>query len=105
MWDKINEPSISREHCELMIVSNEVFIKDLNSKYGTNILIQNKMFKFIDNSPIAIEIGRSLISFYLEKKNLLKQLLCCKKNIEQGNYEEINKKGINFEEGYIIKTM
>ena len=26
-----NEPSISREHCELMIVSNEVFIKDSNT--------------------------------------------------------------------------
>lgn len=87
-----------------------MYIKDMSSKFGTGILMQNKNFQILDDSPIGFQLGRSLITFYQTPKNnsICKCFNKKKKEINNNvNNDEFyfneNKKCINYEMGYIIK--
>ena len=108
---RLVDNTISRMHSVLTVANNKLYIKDMNSKFGTGILLQkNKNFQFCDNNPISFQFGRSILTFcQYNKKNCFCQ--CFNKNnnkneINNGNddfYINENKKYINYENGYNIK--
>ena len=106
---KLEDNTISRLHSVITIYNNKLFIKDMSSKFGTGILLQNKCFQFLDENPISFQLGRSLVTFYQTlKKNNFCNCFCNKnqKNNEENNdefYFNENKKCINYESGYTIK--
>ena len=107
---KLNDNTISRFHSTISIYNNKIYIKDMYSKFGTGILLQNKNFQLCDEFNISFQLGRSLITFYQSlKKNCFCKCFCSKKNknyvSDKGSnfYIEENKKCINYESGYIIK--
>lgn len=108
---RLIDNTISRLHSVIKICNNKIYIKDMSSKFGTGILLQNKNFQICDQNPISLQLGRSLISLYqsLKENNFCK---CFKKkrnviNNDEKNedfYINENKKSINYESGYIIKN-
>ena len=108
---RLVDNTISRMHSVLTVTNNKLYIKDMNSKFGTGILLQkNKNFQFCDNNPISFQFGRSILTFcQYNKQNCFCQ--CFNKNnnkneIKNGNddfYINENKKYINYENGYNIK--
>ena len=106
---KLIDNTISRFHSVITINNNKIFIKDMSSKFGTGILLQNKNFQIIDENPISFQLGRSLITLYQSLKNNCFCKCFNKKNNDinnEGNHEfyyNENKKGINYESGYIVK--
>lgn len=107
---KINDNTISRFHSIITINNKKIYIKDMISKFGTGILLQNKNFQICDNNVISFQLGRSLLTFYQSLKNS-SFCKCFNKKKNVINYEETdedfyineNKKYINYENGYIIK--
>ena len=106
---KLMDNTISRLHSIITVYNNKIYIKDMYSKFGTGILLQNKNFQFCDENTISFQLGRSLLSFYQTNK---KSCLCkcfSKKSSEidiekdEEFYIRENKKFINYESGYTIK--
>ena len=107
---RLEDNTISRVHSILTVKDNKLFIKDMSSKFGTGILLQNPNFSFFDNNPISFQFGRSIITFcqFIRTNNLCK---CFNKNSdkkemqEESNdfYVKENKIFINYENGYNIK--
>ena len=54
---RINDISVSRTHAQLSLVNNKIFIKDLKSKFGTLVLIQQPYE--ITQKPVCLQIGRT----------------------------------------------
>ena len=107
---RLEDNTISRIHSALTVKDNKLYIKDMSSKFGTGILLQNNNFPFYDNNPISFQFGRSVITFcqFIKTNNLCK---CLNKNSNKNaNQEENsdfyineNKIFINYESGYNIK--
>ena len=107
---KLEDNTISRIHSVLTVNNNKLYIKDMNSKFGTGILLQNNNFPLIDNKTISFQFGKSIITFcqFIKKNSLCN---CFNKNlnrIEDNNenndfYINENKIFINYEKGYNIK--
>ena len=107
---KLEDNTISRIHSVLTVNNNKLYIKDMNSKFGTGILLQNNNFPLIDNKTISFQFGKSIITFcqFIRKNSLCK---CFNKHlniIEDNNekndfYINENKIFINYEKGYNIK--
>ncbi len=99
----INDISISRKQCEFIINYNgDVILNDLNSKFGTLILIQNKILPILKNQKLNIQIGRTFINFEIKEKFSL--FNCCNvseinlfKSYDQFNKINLNKKNIKIE--------
>ena len=108
---RLVDNTISRIHSALTVTNNKLYIKDMNSKFGTGILFQNNNnFQFCDNNPISFQFGRSIITFcQYNKQNCFSK--CFKKNDNKNEncedntnfYINENKKCINYENGYNIK--
>ena len=108
---RLVDNTISRIHSVLTVSNNKLYIKDMNSKFGTGILFQNNNnFQFCDNNPISFQFGRSIITFcQYNKQNCFTK--CFKKNSNKNEssednanfYINENKKSINYENGYNIK--
>ena len=106
----MEDNTISRIHSALTVKDNKLFIKDMSSKFGTGILLQNSNFPFRDNNPISFQFGRSIITFcqFIKRNNICK---CLNKNIDKNDngeedddfYINENKIFINYESGYNIK--
>ena len=107
---RLEDSTISRLHSVLTVCNNKLYIKDMNSKFGTGILLQNNNnFQFCDNNPISFQFGRSVITFC----QFIKTSIFCKcfnkedsnKSNEEDNdfYINENKIFINYENGYNIK--
>lgn len=75
--------SISRFHSELIYVDNKVYISDLNSKFGTLILLQNKNLNLITTSTLNLQIGEHFIS--LRIKPNIKIFSCCSREKEEAS--------------------
>lgn len=60
----INDASVSRVHASIRMTSEGPIIKDLGSKFGT--LIRGKAMHNI-RYPIAVQIGRVMLRFKLQK--------------------------------------
>ena len=107
---RLVDNSISRSHSVLTIKDKKLYIKDMNSKFGTGILLQNKNLKFIDEAIISIQLGRSILTFYQRIKSGI-LCKCFNSNKDKINFDDKkgeyyfneNKKGINFYNGYNIK--
>jgi pSer/pThr/pTyr-binding forkhead associated (FHA) protein len=110
---RLIDNTISRLHSIITICNNKIYIKDLYSKFGTGILLQNKNFQLCDENIISFQLGRSLITFCqsLKNKKFCKCFKCSKNEKNENNNEEKNeefyinqnKKYINYESGYDIK--
>ena len=107
---KISDNTISRFHSIITINNKKIYIKDMISKFGTGILLQNKNFQICDENVISFQLGRSLLTFYQSlKNNSFCKCFNKKKNVinyevtDEDFYINENKKYINYENGYIIK--
>jgi pSer/pThr/pTyr-binding forkhead associated (FHA) protein len=107
---ELNDNTISRFHSVITVRNNKIYIKDMSSKFGTGILLQNKNLQICNENLISLQLGRSILTFYQTLKS--KSFCLCfnkKKNIvnneivDEEFYISENKKCINFENGYIIK--
>ena len=103
---KLNDNTISRLHSCITVFNGKLYIKDLNSKFGTSVILQNRNFNLFDDKGVTIQFGRTLLTF-LQRGNLIISFLCClcknKNKEEREKYYNENKKGINFEKDYHIK--
>jgi len=108
----INEISISRFHCELLIdrEKNAFYIRDLDSKFGTGVLIQNEKILLNDKKLLFISIGKHILEIKKRKScfclwNLFCNMCCC--NNEHNSLYEIygkeNKKNIDIEKIFNFK--
>ena len=96
------ELSLSRTHCFIHKIKEELFIEDNNSRYGTLILIQNNKIEINDYFPLRLQVD----SVYFKiKKNIVKSksYFCCNvdtiKNInieEKKEYQNQIKKYKNY---------
>ena len=89
----LNDISISRLHCKFIINDiGEVYLSDLNSKFGTLVLIQNPNLEILKGNILTVQIGRSFFCFEYKKKFSL--FGCC--DVEEinnkWNYEKLNRK-------------
>ena len=101
----MNDLSISRNHCHLEInETGEVLLKDVNSKFGTLILIQAKRMEILENQTLTIQVGRTFFNFGLSKNNSL--FSCCKaEEIDlTKSYEKINYRAVKYKKFCTILT-
>ena len=66
---KLNDNTISRFHSAITVRNNKIYIKDMSSKFGTGILLQNKNLQICDENLISLQLGRSILTFYQTIKN------------------------------------
>ena len=107
---KLDDNTISRFHSVITVCDNKIYIKDMSSKFGTGILLQNKNFQICDENCISLQLGRSLFTFYQNlKNNSICKCFNKNKNVvnkeiaDEEFYINENKKCINYESGYIVK--
>jgi hypothetical protein len=88
----INDISISRTHFKLFFsdVSKKLNLIDLNSKFGTLILLQNPKIEIIKNLPLNVQINKIVFNFVVKDENFF----CCDANVEEfnTNYAKLNRK-------------
>ena len=88
----LNDISISRVHFQLTFVKNQLFLRDLNSKFGTLVLIQNPCLQILKGKILTVQIGRNFFCFdYCQNFSLF----CCCNTDEINNklsYEKLNRK-------------
>ena len=60
---RINDISVSRTHALLTLSNNKIFIKDLKSKFGTLILVQDDLE--MSEKPLYLQIGRTCGEFVM----------------------------------------
>ena len=58
---RINDISVSRTHALLTFNNNKIYIKDLKSKFGTLVLVQNEIE--INDKIVSLQIGRTYGEF------------------------------------------
>jgi len=58
---RINDISVSRTHASITLSCGKIFIRDLKSKFGTLVLIQNEIE--ISEKTISLQIGRTYAEF------------------------------------------
>lgn len=62
---KISDVSVSRKHSKLKFLDNSFILEDLNSKFGTLVLMK-KSFFLQPHTEVTIQIGRTIV--HLESK-------------------------------------
>ena len=101
---KINDITVSRFHSEIIKENNKFYIRDLYSKFGTGILLQNNKIKIKEDFPLYIQIGKNIMEIKIEKKCFfcykIFNCLCFKKNFNNkifNYYGKENAEKINIE--------
>jgi hypothetical protein len=104
---RITDISVSRIHSIFRKKNNEYTIEDNNSKFGTLCQLQHPLLPLVEHNSISFQIGKSLISFTLQKpKTFCSRLFSWKKEkIETINYSYLNSKFIQFDQLLTIKEM
>ena len=100
----IPELSISRFHCFIHKVKNNILIQDNNSKFGTCILIQNPNILITDNSPLRILKEKTYIKIKLLMPSVF--FSCCNANTFDSKfytYEAQNHKYCDVASSFVIK--
>ena len=64
---RITDISVSRSHASIRYEKDSFFIEDNNSKFGTLVLVKAPIPLTKDISSLAVQIGRSVLSFTLKK--------------------------------------
>jgi len=89
----LNDISVSRLHCKINITENgDILLNDLNSKFGTLVLIQNPELEILKKFQLTIQVGRTLINFNY-KKSFFSLFSCCyvdEKDTSNKTYENLN---------------
>ena len=73
----ILESSISRNHCLLKIINNNLFIEDANSKFGTLILVQTPSIKLVDKLNLYLQVGNNFIKCKVNNSSKNTLFSCC----------------------------
>ena len=73
----LKESSISRNHCKLRVIDNNLFIEDMGSKYGTLILIQTPTIQLVENLNLFLQIDNNLIICKVYNPSLSSFFGCC----------------------------
>ena len=100
----LNDISISRKHCKININNyGDLILQDLNSKFGTLVLIQNKKMEILNGQMLCIQVGRTFLSFEIKKK--FSFFCCCDVDEIENNksYEKLNKDNNNISKKTNIK--
>ena len=101
----LNDITVSRIHSKLIIKDNNVFIKDMDSKFGTLILIQNPFLEILKNDNLNVQVGRTYfqIKYY---QNFFTHIFCCGiRDEDKGKtYEKLNQKYINIDKINLIQN-
>ena len=107
---KLNDITVSRCHCKIIINrnKNKYYLRDLGSKFGTEILIQNNKIKLNSNFPFYIQLSRNAVSISIQKTcNFICDLFsCCSSNNEEKIYKyygQWNSEGIIIEKIFKFK--
>jgi pSer/pThr/pTyr-binding forkhead associated (FHA) protein len=97
----INDISVSRNHCNLTLENDKIYIDDCSSKFGTLLMIQNN-FTFVPWKEINLQLGKYHLNFNLTK-NILCSFKCCYNlNIKNISYDsQINSQRQNVYEEII----
>ena len=101
----MNDLSISRNHCHLELTnSGEVLLKDVNSKFGTLILVQSKKLEILEHQTLTIQVGRTFFHIGYKKNSSL--FSCCQaEEIDMTqSYEKINYRAVKFNKFCSILT-
>ncbi|EGR31131.1 hypothetical protein IMG5_117240 [Ichthyophthirius multifiliis] len=72
---RISDISVSRRHAQLSYNNGSFYLEDNNSKFGTLVLVKEPIVLDNNNSNIAIQVGRSVISFILKKNWKIYQIV------------------------------
>ncbi len=64
---RITDISVSRCHAILKYVAGRFYVEDHNSKFGTLVLIKRPITLSYDSNNLALQIGRTVLSFTLKK--------------------------------------
>ena len=101
---RINDITVSRFHSEIIKENNKFYIRDLYSKFGTGILLQNNKIKIKEDFPLYIQIGKNIMEIKIEKKCFccykFFNYLCLRKNFNNkifNYYGKENAEKINIE--------
>ena len=101
---RINDITVSRFHSEIIKENNKFYIRDLYSKFGTGILLQNNKIKIKEDFPLYIQIGKNIMEIKIEKKCFccykFFNCLCLRKNFNNkifNYYGKENAEKINIE--------
>ena len=88
---RITDISVTRKHAFINInnKTNELFIKDNSSKFGTLVYLASSSLKILKSSSLSLQIGRSLLTFFvLEKKSIFSCFIKKKKSKKALSGEE-----------------
>ncbi|KRX09048.1 SMAD/FHA domain [Pseudocohnilembus persalinus] len=98
---KLNDISVSRVHAILQLQNNELYIEDYGSKFGTLVLLQDKLvLEPVLKKQYLIQCGRTLVTMEFQKATKQKSLVdqYTNKNnlppgitIKQMDFNQINK--------------
>jgi hypothetical protein len=67
--------SISRIHCIFNVENNKIYINDMDSTFGTLVLIQSTSVNLTENLPLFIQVGRTFFKILPRKTE--KNFMCC----------------------------
>ena len=92
----LNDISVSRNHCKLIIDDNEdVILEDNSSRFGSLVLIQDEI-EILKGHKLHVQVGTNYLIFTLNKKKGL--FSCCNaEEIDNKNtYEKLNSLSIKY---------
>ena len=73
----IQDNSISRNHCGLLVLNNKLYIEDMNSKFGTLIFVQSQTIQLGENQNFYFQIGNNFIIGKVYNPSLNSLFSCC----------------------------
>ena len=92
----LNDISVSRNHCKLIIDDNEdVILEDNSSRFGSLVLIQDEI-EILKGHKLHVQVGTNYLIFTLNKKKGL--FSCCNaEEIDNKNtYEKLNSLSVKY---------
>lgn len=98
-----SDPYVSDNHCVISIEKgNNVLLEDVNSKYGTLVMLQCPYVDILRNQPLAMQIGSSFMNISIKSSS---SFFCCGVSEINGtdSYEKMNRKFVSFENFIYIK--
>ena len=110
---RLNDITVSRYHSKIIInkEKNKYFIRDMGSKFGTGILIQNNKLKIYPNFPLYIQISKCTVLISIKKIcNFFYSFFsnCCYSNEENKlfkYYGKFNSESIEIEKIFQFKQL
>ena len=83
----ILEASISRNHCQLKIKNNRLFLSDWNSKFGSLILIQTPFIQLVEKLHLFLQVGNNFIKCKIYNESNFSLFSCCEVENEAKSFD------------------